>query len=109
MSYFCDVENREAREIVPGVKIRTFWQTEMLVSVVNLEPGAVVPMHSHPHEQSGTVISGQMDLTIDGETRTLTSGDCYIIPGNVQHKAIGGPQGAHVIDIFAPVREEYQY
>lgn len=109
MSYFCDIEGREAKEIVPGIRIRTFWQDKMLVSVVDLEPGATVPAHNHVYEQSGTVISGEMDMTIDGETRTLKAGDCYIIPGGIDHKAVGGPEGAHVIDIFAPVRPDYQY
>ncbi len=108
-SYFCDLENRARKEMVAGVFIRTYWQKEMLLSVVDLEPNAVVPMHSHPHEQSGTVISGEIELTIADETRLLKSGDCYIIPGNVEHKAVTGPDGANVIDIFAPVREEYKY
>lgn len=108
-SYFCDLENRARKEVVEGVALRTFWQKEMLLSVVDLAPHAVVPMHRHPHEQAGTVISGEMELTIAGETRVLKSGDCYIIPGDIEHKAVAGADGAHVIDIFAPIREEYKY
>lgn len=107
--YFCDIENREAREVVPGIHIRTFWGEKMLLSVVDLDPGAELPLHSHPHEQSGTVISGSMTLTIAGETRQLQPGDAYIIPGGVEHSAIAGPLPTRVIDIFSPVREEYQY
>ena len=44
--YFCEVEKRESKEIVPGVHIRTFWGDQMLLSVVDLEVGAVVPNHS---------------------------------------------------------------
>ncbi len=107
--YFCDIENREAKEVVPGIRIRTFWGENMLLSDVELDPGAQLPVHSHPHEQAGTVISGLLTLTIGGETRDLRPGDAYIIPGGVEHSAIAGPTLTRVIDIFSPVREEYKY
>jgi quercetin dioxygenase-like cupin family protein len=109
MSYFCDIENREAREIVPGVKIRTFWQNEMLLSVVDLAANSVVPLHNHPHEQAGTVLSGRFKMTIDGESRWIEQGDTYIIPGGIDHMAEVGDEPAKALDIFSPVREEYKY
>ena len=109
MKYFCDLENREIKEALPGIDLRTFWGEKMLVSVVDLQPGAEMPNHSHPHEQAGTIISGQLTFTIDGETRLLKSGDAYIIPGGVFHGAIAGDEPVKVIDVFSPVREDYQY
>jgi quercetin dioxygenase-like cupin family protein len=109
MEYFCDLENREAKEIVPGVHIRTFWGHEMLLSVADLAANAVVPTHSHPHEQAGVVISGELELSIGGETRWLKPGDTYIAPGGVGHGARTGDAPARVLDIFSPVRKDYQY
>ena len=60
---FCDIENREAKEIAPGIRLKTFWGQKMLLSAVELDAGAVLPTHGHPHEQSGTVISGALQLT----------------------------------------------
>ncbi len=105
---FHDVEKREWKELVPGVRIRSFWGKEMLVCHVMVDEGAVVPAHSHPHEQSGTVISGEIEFTIDGEVRICTAGDSYLIPGNVIHQAVGR-QPAQLFEIFSPVREEYKY
>lgn len=45
-----------------------------------------VPDHSH-NAQWGVVLDGQMDLTIDGQTRTLTKGDSYFIGKDVVHSA----------------------
>ena len=109
MDYFCDVENRETKEIVPGVRIRTFWANEMLLSMVDIDAQAIVPMHNHPHEQAGTIISGRLQMTIDGEARWLEPGDTYIIPGGVDHMAVAGPEPARALDVFSPVRAEYQY
>jgi quercetin dioxygenase-like cupin family protein len=109
VSHFCDLENRETKEIVPGVRMRTFWGDRMLAAVVDLDPQAVVPQHSHPHEQAGTVLSGALELTIDGETRWLAPGDVYLIPGGVEHGAQTGDTPTRILDVFSPVREDYTY
>ena len=109
MDYFCDLENRETKEIAPNVHIRTFWGKEMLLSVVDLAPNSVVPGHNHPHEQTGTIISGEFELTIGGETRLLKPGETYIIPSGVEHSGRTGDAPARALDIFSPVREEYKY
>jgi len=108
-SHFCDLINREAKEIVPGVKIRTFWADKMLVSIVDLDKNAVVPYHSHPEEQAGTVLSGELELTIDGEVRLLKPGDTYLIPGGIEHGAKTNGNKTQALDVFSPVRKDYQY
>jgi quercetin dioxygenase-like cupin family protein len=109
MQSFCDLENRESKEIAPGIKIRTFWGDHMLLSMVDLAPNAVVPPHSHPHEQAGVVLSGGVELTIRGETRWLGEGASYIIPGGVEHGARTGDTPTQIMDVFSPVRRDYQY
>lgn len=106
---FYDPTQREAKELIPGINARTFWGEEMLVAAVDLDPNAHLPRHSHPHEQAGMVISGQMEMIIAGETRLLKPGDVYIIPGGVEHEAHTFDEPVKVIDIFSPVREEYKY
>lgn len=107
---FLDVESRATKELAPGVQARTFWQDNMLVAIVDLDPHSEVPAYQHPHEQAGSVLSGELSLTIDGDdTRMLTQGDAYLIPGNVEHSATTGEVPARVIDVFSPVRDEYKY
>jgi quercetin dioxygenase-like cupin family protein len=109
MPYFCDIENREVKEIFPGVRIRTFWANQMLLSIVDLDANAELPSHFHHHEQAGTVLSGELELTIDGETRLLQPGDTYLIPGGIEHSGRTGVTAARALDVFSPVREEFQY
>ncbi|MCB0129987.1 MAG: cupin domain-containing protein [Caldilineaceae bacterium] len=106
---FFDLEAREGKELLPGITLRTFWGDQMLLSHVTLAPGAVVPQHSHPHEQGGVVLEGSMTLTIAGDERTVGPGEMYIAPGNVEHSVVAGPDGCIALDIFSPVREEYQF
>ena len=107
--YFYDAKERPAKELATGVRTRTFWGENMLMSVVELDPNSEVPNHTHPHEQSGIMLEGEMEMNIAGETRLLKPGDVYIIPGDVEHWARSGNSPAKVLDVFSPVREEFKY
>ena len=80
----------------------------LTLAVVELDPGAVIAEHAHPHEQLGIVIRGAMHFRVGDETRDLGPGETWTIPSNVPHEATAGPDGAVVIDVFAPVREDWQ-
>jgi quercetin dioxygenase-like cupin family protein len=57
-----------------------------------------IPAHSHKG-QWGTVLEGQVELTIGGKTQTYGPGNSYYIPPGVVHSA-RAPAGAKVIDFF---------
>lgn len=109
MSYFHNPADRKPASTVPGISLRTFWGERMLVSVVDLEPNAVLPVHSHPHEQAGMVTRGSMTMTVADETCECTVGTVFIVPGGVMHGVVVGPEGASTVEMFAPVREEYKF
>ena len=81
----------------------------MLLSLVEIDANSEVPKHTHPHEQGGIVVEGEMEMGIAGEVRLLKPGDMYIIPGDVEHYAKTGAIPAKALDIFSPVRAEFQY
>jgi len=109
MPYFFDPETRTGKELVPGVIVRTFWGEQMLASLVDLAADAIVPSHSHPHEQFGMLLRGEMQMTIAGETRTVRAGDLYFVPGGAEHGVHVSAAGAQAIEAFSPVREEYKF
>jgi quercetin dioxygenase-like cupin family protein len=76
-------------------------------AVVELDPGADVPEHSHEHEQLGIVLSGSVSFRIDAETRELRPGGTWCISSGTPHAVVAGPEGAVVIDVFAPVRGDW--
>ena len=98
----------EPVEMVPGVFRRTLnhGQQAMIVHFT-LEEGATVPMHSHPNEQMGYVVEGAMEMTIGGETFTISAGQSYLAPANVEHSATVTKR-AIVLDTFSPPREDYK-
>jgi len=91
-----------------GVVARTVDGERLSLGVVELEPSSVVPEHSHDNEQLGMVLSGSLEFRVGDETRELTAGCTWRIPPNVPHEVRTGPDGAVVIDVFAPVRADWQ-
>ena len=95
-------------EMMPGVVRRTLNTSErmMLIDVV-LEKGAVVPFHSHPHEQIGYLASGRVLFEMEDEQRELGPGDSWLVPSNVLHQ-VTALEPSVAIDVFSPPREEYR-
>jgi quercetin dioxygenase-like cupin family protein len=96
-----------AFELAAGVSGRPLFGERAMLNLIRFEPGATVPLHSHPHEQLGLVLEGMQALVVDGNARELGPLEGYVLPGGVEHSAYCGPDGALVLDVFTPVRQDY--
>ncbi len=72
-----------------------------------LAKGAVIPLHDHPQEQTGYLVSGRMTLTIAGVDHPLKPGDAWTIPGGVAHGAKVAKDSV-AIEVFSPLRPDYR-
>jgi quercetin dioxygenase-like cupin family protein len=77
-----------------------------LMAEFRLDKGAILPRHSHPHEQTGYLVAGRMDLTIGERTFRVEPGDSWCIPGGVEHQALAFDDSV-AVEVFSPVREDY--
>jgi quercetin dioxygenase-like cupin family protein len=89
------------------VQARVIVGQKASLAVVELAPNAIVPEHRHEHEQLGLCIEGSVTFTIDGERRELGPGGTWRITSNLPHDAVAGPDGATLVDIFSPVRADW--
>lgn len=95
------------RPLLPGIELKTLvWGEKSSLSAFHLAQGALLPLHSHPHEQTGYMISGHMRLTVGDQTLDAHPGDSWCVPGGVEHFA-EILEDTFVIEVFSPVREEY--
>lgn len=108
MSYFVFRDQTARHTIFPGVQISTAAGEQMMLSLVEFAPRAVVEPHSHPHEQMGMLLEGELAFTIGGQTQTLKPGDMWRIPGGVVHSAVAGEKPVKALDVFHPIREDYR-
>ena len=77
-----------------------------MVTKMNYKMGDQVPVHSHPNEQSGYVISGKYKIKFLNYDQILNPGDSYSIPENIDHswEVI---EAGEVVDVFTPPRQDY--
>ena len=95
------------RKALEGVTYKTLaYGIKTSLSEFRLEKDSVIPIHSHPHEQTGYMISGRMTFTIDAEIYNAGPGDGWCIPSNVEH-GVEVHEDSVVIEVFSPVREDY--
>lgn len=71
-----------------------------------LQKDAVLPLHSHPHEQTGYLVKGQIRLTIGADVHEVMPGDSWCIPGSVLHGAEIIEESV-AVEVFSPVRKDY--
>ena len=95
-------------EMVPGLVRRTLAETaDIQVVEIRVQAGVDLALHNHPAQQITYVISGQIDLTVDGVLYSIMPGDACAIPGGVEHKAYF-PVETVSVDTFSPPRPEYR-
>lgn len=69
--------------------------------------GVVAPMHQHPHEQIGYVVSGELDFHMEGKDDVrLAAGASYYVPSNVMH-GVTIHEPTVLLDVFTPIREDF--
>ena len=104
---FKHLETGIHRKLSNGIDAHIFPGEQSMASVVVIAPNAVGKIHSHPQEQWSILIKGGGTRIHDGEHIPLKEGDFWVAPGDCEHGIVGGPEGAVIVDIFAPARPEY--
>jgi quercetin dioxygenase-like cupin family protein len=104
---FFSFNDSRYKEVAPGVRMRSAHLSNTMLTYFELEPGACMPSHKHPHEQVTLVIEGEMELTVGDETHILKCGEGATVPPNVEHKAVILSQLVKAVDAWYPIREDY--
>jgi len=104
---FQNLKDIKEREIVPGYRARFIHSENMTLAYWDVDPGAALPEHSHPHEQIANVLEGKFELTVAGESRILEPGQVAMIPSDIPHsgRAI---TACKLLDVFHPCRDDYK-
>ena len=104
---FYKYNNSGYKQALEGVRIKTLvYGEKTLLAEFRVKGGAKLPGHSHPHEQTGYLVSGRMRLLIGNEAFDVEPGDSWCIPGNIEH-SVDSLADSVAIEVFSPVREDY--
>lgn len=107
--YYYSIEDLPETVLIPEENITTrFLLTEdVLVSFIEVPPGANFPIHSHDAEQILIILEGEEHHEIDGQKFIMKPGNVAIHPAGIPHGGHPGPDGYRGIDIFTPPRKSH--
>lgn len=95
------------KPVLEGVTIKTLvYGDKSLLSEFHLKKGSRLPLHAHPNEQTGYMITGHIKLSIGGKIFEVKPGDSWSIPGGMEHGA-EILEDSQIVEIFSPVRDDY--
>ena len=93
--------------VLDGIERKTLvYGEKTLMTEFRLHKGAVLPRHSHPHEQTGCLVKCRIRLFIGAEKYEAQAGDSWCILGGVEHGA-DILEDAVAVEVFSPVRDDY--
>jgi unsaturated pyranuronate lyase len=107
VSAFADLSELTALRVWEGVSGRVLGGERVTMAVVELDPSSVVPEHSHEHEQLGVCVTGSVTYRVGDEKKELRPGGSWRIPGGMPHEVHSGPEGAVVVETWAPRRDDW--
>lgn len=100
-------ESTPWEEVGPGLKRQMMgYDGKIMLVKVLFDTGAVGQLHKHYHSQVTYVESGEFEMTIGEEVKTIKGGDSYYIPPHVMHGCVCTKPGI-LIDVFSPAREDF--
>jgi quercetin dioxygenase-like cupin family protein len=102
-SRFRTWNGRDSFEFVDGVRLHAIGGDQVLLCRVRYEPGKRVPWHAHEDtEQVMLILDGEVDMTIEDESRSLGPGDVVVVNRGLRHK-LHSEGGVTFVEALAPV------
>ena len=65
------------------------------------------PNHKHDSEQITYVLEGELFFKSEDSVYKLSTGDCILVPGNIDHEVWTEKSPAKAIDAWSPVNKIY--
>jgi quercetin dioxygenase-like cupin family protein len=91
----------------PGLTRKVMaYNDKLFLAEHQMVKGWVGSVHSHPHDQVVYVVRGHLNVTCQGKTFEIRSGDSFVVRGDVEHGA-SALEDSLVVDVFTPCREDY--
>jgi quercetin dioxygenase-like cupin family protein len=101
-----ELEYGKWQQINELIRRKIFAPGEFIMSMlVDFRQGGTGPEHSHPHEQLGFVVTGEIEITIAGIVHQVSAGEQILVPSNQLHSVIA-LEDTQLLETFTPLRQD---
>lgn len=105
--YFENFQRKKGKSPLSGFTFKEVHLENLMMTWVEMDPGSILPEHSHEHEQISLVVQGKLELTVGGETRVLKKGEVAVVPSKVRHSGRVLEEPTVAVDAWNPIRTDY--
>ncbi len=75
--------------------------------LVEIDPNALVPRHTHPGVESGYILEGGGTFGMKGQAdRSVSAGDAFQVPYQVPHLLKNGPKKTRVLTVYVVEKDK---
>ncbi len=100
-------DDKGYKMLAEGVRMKTLVHGEKThLCEFRIKKGSRVPEHSHPHEQTGYLVSGRLKFILADETLEAGPGDSWCVTGDIVHRA-EVLEDSVMVEVFSPLRQDY--
>ena len=105
---FFKKDELKVKPVLKNSQIKAVAHNHVMMSLFDFgSEDTIMPEHEHPHEQICYVLKGSVKMIVGCKEQVLKAGEGAIIPSNMTHEVHALVEGAQIIDIFYPVREDF--
>ena len=110
MASFTDWNEQDGFEAFPGDFVWNVTGRDLQVIRAEMAPGTDFGLHAHHQEQIICVLAGELEFTVDGETRVVRPGQVIHAPSGVEHGGrVVSDDPVITLEAFSPPRVDFSH
>ena len=90
--------------VADGITGRTVVGTHLSSTTFELEPGALIPRHTHPSDELGVVLRGALRMSCGGDEFVVRAGESFFVAGDTPHDGNALDEGCTLLECYSPPR-----
>jgi quercetin dioxygenase-like cupin family protein len=98
---FWDLKALKLEEFRPGIWSKVETGSNLAMAFMEIGPNKEGSAHSHPFDQCGVVVEGEIEMSIGGEEILLRPMETYFIPAGIKHNWKTAILSAKILDVVA--------
>jgi quercetin dioxygenase-like cupin family protein len=98
---FWDLKALKLEEFRPGIWSKVETGSNLAMAFMEIGPNKEGSAHSHPFDQCGVVVEGEIEMSIGGEEILLRPMETYFIPAGIKHHWKTAILSAKILDVVA--------